>query len=298
MLRGSFGHRRFSITHRAVQRLRELVPTMEDLDDEALRDQLDRSLAAADADGKALRTIDAMLGEPQILVPLSEFGETLYAIVKEDTVVTVLPQGHGEEILQRGRALQERNTAPAPAAPDARPAAPAEEPRREVRRTPWRRDPLSGDPVKGEPAVTVLHRGGRPGPAQSQVSGSFTSQPSGTTQGPATLAASSESLGQAAGNVNTAGARRRLMPRNPADVHRRNDDASTVRRPTDKVGQALYDALSEGRRLATISALREVVQSQRGLDKAILPACESIFEAGLPLDVTLRELVVACRDLV
>ncbi len=38
MLRGPFpGHRRYSITHRAVQRLRELVPKMDDLDDEALR---------------------------------------------------------------------------------------------------------------------------------------------------------------------------------------------------------------------------------------------------------------------
>src|SRR5690606_3259254 len=32
----------------------------------------------------------------------------LYAIIKEDTVVTVLPQGHGEEILQRGQAMEQR----------------------------------------------------------------------------------------------------------------------------------------------------------------------------------------------
>jgi hypothetical protein len=109
MMRGAFpGHRRYSITHRAVQRLRELVLTMDDLDDESLRDRLDEALARAEDAGKAVRTLDAMLGEPQVLIPLDDFGEVLYAIIKEDTVVTVLPQGHGEEILQRGQALQAR----------------------------------------------------------------------------------------------------------------------------------------------------------------------------------------------
>lgn len=109
MLRGSFpGHRRYSITHRAVQRLRELVPTMDDLDDESLRDRLDEALSTSEDDGKAVKTLDAMLGEPQVLIPVDRFGEVLYAIIKEDTVVTVLPQGHGEEILQRGQALEQR----------------------------------------------------------------------------------------------------------------------------------------------------------------------------------------------
>src|SRR5690606_35408570 len=90
MLRGPFpGHRRYSITHRAVQRLRELVPIMDDLDDEALRDRLDAALGKAEDGGKAVRTLDAMLGEPQVLIPVEEFGEVLYAIIKEDTVVTV-----------------------------------------------------------------------------------------------------------------------------------------------------------------------------------------------------------------
>lgn len=109
MLRAHFpGHRRYSITHRAVQRLRELVSTMDDLDDEALRDRLDEALATAEDGGRAVRTLDAMLGEPQVLIPVDAFGETMFAIIKEDTVVTVLPKGHGEEILQRGQALEQR----------------------------------------------------------------------------------------------------------------------------------------------------------------------------------------------
>jgi hypothetical protein len=79
---------------------------MDDLDDEALRDRLDAALGKAEDGGRAVRTLDAMLGEPQVLIPVDEFGELLYAIIKEDTVVTVLPKGHGEEILQRGQALQ------------------------------------------------------------------------------------------------------------------------------------------------------------------------------------------------
>jgi hypothetical protein len=61
-----------------------------------------------------VRTLDVMLAEPQILIPLESFGDTLYAIIKEDTVVTVLPRGHGEEILQRGQALEQRVAAGEP----------------------------------------------------------------------------------------------------------------------------------------------------------------------------------------
>ena len=102
------GHRRYSITHRAVQRLRELVPGRDEEDDESLRDKLDEALAHAEDTGQAIRTLDAMLGEPQTLIPVDAFGDVLYAIIKEDTVVTVLPRGHGEEILQRGQAMEQR----------------------------------------------------------------------------------------------------------------------------------------------------------------------------------------------
>jgi hypothetical protein len=109
MMRSPFvGHRRYSITHRAVQRLRELVPDRDHEDDESLRDRLDEALGAAEDAGHAVRTLDAMLGEPQTLIPVDAFGDVLYAIIKEDTVVTVLPRGHGEEILHRGQAMQQR----------------------------------------------------------------------------------------------------------------------------------------------------------------------------------------------
>jgi hypothetical protein len=143
MMRPPFpGHRRHSITHRAVQRLRELVPTREDEDDESLRDRLDEALAAAEDAGKAIRTLDAMLGEPQTLVPVDAFGDVLYAIIKEDTVVTVLPEGHGQEILQRGQAMEQRmaaGQAPVPRSP----VAPAEADERwdgGARRR-WRKEP-------------------------------------------------------------------------------------------------------------------------------------------------------------
>lgn len=147
MMRPPFrGHRRHSITHRAVQRLRELVPTREDEDDESLRDRLDEALAAAEDAGKAIRTLDAMLGEPQTLVPVDAFGDVLYAIIKEDTVVTVLPEGHGQEILQRGQAMEQRmaagqavGQAPGPRGP----AAPAEADERwdAGARRRWRKEP-------------------------------------------------------------------------------------------------------------------------------------------------------------
>ena len=138
MLRSPFpGHRRYSITHRAVQRLRELVPTVAEEDDEALRDRLDAALISAEDGGKAVRTLDVMLAEPQILIPLESFGDTLYAIIKEDTVVTVLPRGHGEEILQRGQALEQRVAAGDP------PPRPGERDEAwEQSRRRWRRDVL------------------------------------------------------------------------------------------------------------------------------------------------------------
>ena len=82
MLRPPFpGHRRYSITHRAVQRLRELVANIDDDDDESLRDKLDEALGRAEDTGHAIRTLDAMLAEPQTLIPIDRFGEVLYEII-------------------------------------------------------------------------------------------------------------------------------------------------------------------------------------------------------------------------
>jgi hypothetical protein len=143
MMRPPFpGHRRHSITHRAVQRLRELVPTRDDEDDESLRDRLDEALGAAEDAGKAIRTLDAMLGEPQTLVPVDAFGDVLFAIIKEDTVVTVLPEGHGQEILQRGQAMEQRMASGQVAAPRSPAAAAEPEERWEGGpRRRWRKEP-------------------------------------------------------------------------------------------------------------------------------------------------------------
>jgi hypothetical protein len=143
MMRPPFpGHRRHSITHRAVQRLRELVATRDDEDDESLRDRLDAALAAAEDAGKAIRTLDAMLGEPQTLVPVDAFGDVLYAIIKEDTVVTVLPEGHGQEILQRGQAMEQRMAAGQATASRGPAASPEADERWEAgARRRWRKEP-------------------------------------------------------------------------------------------------------------------------------------------------------------
>lgn len=150
MMRGFNAHRRYSITHRAVQRLRELVHTVDDHDDEQLRDRLDRSLGEAEDADRAIRTLDAMLGEPQTLIPVDEFEETLYAIIKEDTVVTVLPKGHGEEIIQRGLALEQRVR-------DGEVKVPDREERWEMRRR-WRRESQT-------PAVFERSTGSRVAPS-------------------------------------------------------------------------------------------------------------------------------------
>lgn len=154
MMRPPFvGHRRYSITHRAVQRLRELVPGRDEEDDESLRDRLDAALGEAEDGGRAVRTLDAMLGEPQTLIPVDAFTETLYAIIKEDTVVTVLPKGHGEEILARGQAMEQRVAAGHANVRGGAPAAPPHADKRpEVRRR-WQKE--SAPPV-------VLQRPGRP----------------------------------------------------------------------------------------------------------------------------------------
>lgn len=158
MLRSPFpGHRRYSITHRAVQRLRELVPGRDEEDDETLRDRLDEALGKAEDGGQAIRTLDAMLGEPQTLIPVDAFGDVLYAIIKEDTVVTVLPRGHGEEILQRGHAMEQRVAAQGAAAPG-RPPAQQEDERWDHRRR-WRKDPA------GPVVVERIGRPVAPGPA-------------------------------------------------------------------------------------------------------------------------------------
>lgn len=95
--------RRYSITHRAVGRLRELDPAIASEGDEALRDRIDGAIRLAEAAGEAVETLDALHGEPQIVIPLAGFGRIVYAVIKENTVVTLLRRVHGDAVLTRSQ---------------------------------------------------------------------------------------------------------------------------------------------------------------------------------------------------
>ncbi len=252
------GHRRYSITHRAVQRLRELVQTRTEEDDEALRDQLDVALGDAEDSGRAIRTLDAMLGEPQTLIPVAEFGETLYAIIKEDTVVTVLPKGHGEEILQRGQAMEQRV---ASGQVQVQPRAPERERERfdgGVRRR-WHKE---APPV-------VVERVGRPALEQ---------RPAPETA-PAPISSAPVEPAQ---------------PTTPAS----NDASGLVFRlpeppPSDSpVASALRQALDDGRRRAAVLALREALQAA-DTDDVLDPLWAAVAQKGLPKTMTVGDLLEA-----
>lgn len=249
------GHRRYSITHRAVQRLRELVPTRAEEDDEALRDRLDVALGEAEDGGRAVRTLDAMLGEPQTLIPVAEFGDTLYAIIKEDTVVTVLPRGHGEEILQRGQAMEQRV---ASGQVQVHPRGPERE----------RFDPSVRRRWQKEPPPIVVERVGRP--AATELQAPATSEPATSAQ--ADLGAT----GSAASN-DASGLVFRL-PEPP---------------PTDSpVASALRLALDEGRRRAAVLALHEALEASSP-DDALGPLWNAIARQGLPQTMTIGDLLEA-----
>jgi hypothetical protein len=255
------GHRRYSITHRAVQRLRELVPTRAEEDDEALRDRLDVALGEAEDGGRAIRTLDAMLGEPQTLIPVGEFGEVLYAIIKEDTVVTVLPKGHGEEILQRGQAMEQRVAS-------GQVQVQSRAPERErfdggVRRR-WHKE---APPV-------VVERVGRPAPAPA-----IDARPVPAPAAPPPPAAAPVEAAR---------------PTTPAS----NDASGLVFRlpeppPTDSpVASALRQALDSGRRRAAVLALREAIEAAN-LDDILEPLWTAVAQKGLPKSLTVGDLLEA-----
>ena len=265
MLRPPFpGHRRYSITHRAVQRLRELVPRREEEDDETLRDRLDAALSAAEADGKAVRTLDAMLGEPQTLIPVADFGDVLYAIIKEETVVTVLPQGHGEEILHRGQAMEQRVAAGhlAPRPPDRE--------RERERDDAWDRTRRWGRRDAAVPPV-VIERPVRPstGVVIDGDAPAFSTPAAPRPDAPrlADLAVSAKVV---------------PMPERP--------------KIDGPVGEALREALLRGRRRAAVAALREVlVSSQR--DASLLPLWNELVRHDVPEALTIGDLLDAVRGL-
>ncbi len=249
------GHRRYSITHRAVQRLRELVPTPAEDDDEALRDRLDTALGEAEDTGRAIRTLDAMLGEPQTLIPVDAFGETLYAIIKEDTVVTVLPKGHGEEILQRGQAMEQRVATGQVQVPPRAPERDRFEPG--VRRR-WHK----------EAAPVVVERVGRPvGPELRTPSASLGATPPVVASSPQR---STEASNDASGLVFR-------LPEPPTD---------------SPVTSALREALDHGRRRAAVIALREALAAADP-DDALDPLWDAMSKQGLPKTMTVGDLFEA-----
>jgi hypothetical protein len=273
MLRPPFpGHRRYSITHRAVQRLRELVPKRDEEDDEMLRDRLDAALTQAEVDGKAIRTLDAMLGEPQTLIPIADFGDVLYAIIKEDTVVTVLPQGHGEEILQRGQAMEQR-VASGHVDVDPGDRDRPEDDRWDPRRR-WR-------PREAAPPPIVVERHARPGNGVPTLPG----VPLGDSD---------------------PGAAMPVVPAVPVaprpDAPKLADLAVTAKvvpmpeRPKVEgpVAEALRDAMERGKRRAAVAALREVFASCHR-DAALLPLWNELVKHEIPQTLTVGDLLDALR---
>ncbi len=268
------GHRRYSITHRAVQRLRELVPTLHEDDDEVLRDRLDAAITASEDGGRAVRTLDVMLGEPQILVPLETFGDILFAIIKEDTVVTVLPRGHGEEILQRGQALEQKVAAGEIATP-----ASDEWDRWERRR--WRRE-------AAPPVVERVTRPGNGAPTNPPADdGAANEAPAAPPVSPAAEALLSQALEQANARVR---GRVRVIG-SPAAA-----PPSVTSRGDSTVASAIARGLERGRRRAAVSALADTLADQEP-GAALLPLWNELLDQGLPDDLTVADLLEAVRHL-
>ncbi len=282
MLRSPFpGHRRYSITHRAVQRLRELVPLVAEEDDEALRDRLDAALIAAEDGGKAVRTLDVMLAEPQILIPLESFGDTLYAIIKEDTVVTVLPRGHGEEILQRGQALEQRVAAGDP------PARPGERDEAwEQSRRRWRRDVPT--PVVERVRSPGSERGDdlpAEEPPAAQIALALAAEESAEEPARPRARAGNRLIAPAAGD------RERAVP-----VAVPVAGVAGTRKPVGPVAEALARGLALARRRAAARALGETLRQQPA-DAPLLPLWNLLAEKNLPAALTIGDLLTAVRDL-
>lgn len=239
---------------------------MDDLDDEALRDRLDAALGKAEDEGRAVRTLDAMLGEPQVLIPVEEFGEVLYAIIKEETVVTVLPKGHGEEILQRGQALQAKVATGEVAMPERERA----EDRWEGRRR-WRRDATSPVVIERPRPMIVRDEPDYPPAHSSSSLGSGL----GSSLGPSSPSA------------------RPMAAATLREDEAWLDHAPTPDRPADPVGGALWDALERGSRRAAVVALHELLERKEREDE-LLPVWNEIAALGIPQGLTVGDLIDAC----
>lgn len=230
-----------------------------------LRDRLDAALSAAENDGKAVRTLDAMLGEPQTLIPVADFGDVLYAIIKEETVVTVLPQGHGEEILHRGQAMEQRVAAGHVT------SRPPPLDRERERDDAWDRGRRWRSREVGLPPV-VIERPVRPTNGAVPLS-----EPDAT--GPAAVVPRGEAPRLADLAVS---ARVVPMPDRP--------------RLEGPVGDALREALTRGRRKAAIAALREVLSSS-ARETSLLPLWNELARHDIPESLTIGDLLEATRGL-
>ncbi len=281
MLRSPFsGHRRYSITHRAVQRLRELVPGVADEDDENLRDRLDTAIVKSEDAKKAVKTLDVMLGEPQVLVPLESFGETLFAIIKEDTVVTVLPRGHGEEILQRGQALEQRVKAGEVLMLNERER---DEERREFPRRRWRRD-------APPPVIERVIRG-------SANNGPVTVSSDDVIPPPEPEASQDASLAQDSPRsrdskpVETVTVTPRPKSKPKRVVVRIPERPAP---PQSPVEQAIARSLELGRRRAAVVALSEILGAHDE-ETEVLQLWNQLLDDGLPPSLTIGDLIDAVR---
>lgn len=309
MMRPPFvGHRRYSITHRAVQRLRELVPGRDEEDDESLRDRLDEALGTAEDTGKATRTLDAMLGEPQTLIPVDTFGDVLYAIIKEDTVVTVLPQGHGQEILQRGQAMEQRvasGQAPERSEPSERAERPAEKERwTDGPRRRWQKDSQPpvvvqrvsrGNGLTPSASASALPPGATPRPASSKAHASSSSAASLSIQPRAAAGA----LSVPASPATTAPPRKVITARPPGAVHSNASDllVKLPERPKleDPLARSISDALDRGRRSAAVIALRDALEHEERT-ASLLPLWNALAAHGIPGTMTVGDLIDAVQQ--
>jgi hypothetical protein len=247
----------------------------EEEDDETLRDRLDAALAEAEDTGKAVRTLDAMLGEPQTLIPIDAFGDVLYAIIKEDTVVTVLPQGHGEEILQRGQAMEQRV-----AAGHAAVRPPEREDDRWDPRRRWRKE--AAKPV----VIERIVRGNGNG-SNGTSTGAPVHTETETELGEDEHAALVTPSPSAPIPVPT--------PVSPATVRVAKVVSMPERESAEgPVSRALQEALTSGRRKAAVAALVETLGDQTR-DAALLPLWNEIADQGVVCDLTIGDLLDAVR---
>jgi hypothetical protein len=249
----------------------------EEEDDETLRDRLDAALAEAEDTGKAVRTLDAMLGEPQTLIPIDAFGDVLYAIIKEDTVVTVLPQGHGEEILQRGQAMEQRV-----AAGHAAVRPPEREDDRWDPRRRWRKE--AAKPV----VIERIVRGNGNGSNGTSTGAPVHTEAELGEDEHATLVTPSLSPSPSAPiPVPT--------PVSPATVRVAKVVSMPERESAEgPVSRALQEALTSGRRKAAVAALVETLGDQTR-DAALLPLWNEIADQGVVCDLTIGDLLDAVR---